>query len=348
MPPRAPVTELEPISGVRLAGSAVAFPHELSAGAPELDNDQILRWVTDRGLAVPDAARQARARWGVWRRSWARWPGEPQPAITTQQLAVAAGRRALRHTGWAPDTLDLCVVATSTPDRITQSLAAKVGVALGLQCATLDVRGGGAGGLQAWLIAAGWLRLGIRRALVIAADCPSAMIDPDDVIALLLYADGAAAITLERDEAAGGLLLGLLGTRQGEGTAFTVPGPLPPTARALADGAYHFRAPDAAYVAALRACWREVSVRLAAHGEPIDWFAPYRITPRQIAGAAEALGVPPQRTHAELSVHGCTGASGCLVSVHELRTAGELPPGAVLASSAVGGGICIGGLLWRC
>ncbi|HHO50935.1 MAG TPA: hypothetical protein ENK18_08705 [Deltaproteobacteria bacterium] len=342
------MTELRPLQGLSLRGSAAAFPHELSPDAPQLDNAQLLRWLSDRGLRVPVGAQEARRRWGVWRRSWARWPGTDTPTVTTQALAGAAGRRALQRTGWAPESLGLCVVATSTPDRITQSLAAKVGVELGLRCATLDVRGGGVGGLQAWLIATSWLSHRCRRALVIAVDCPSSMVDPDDAIALLLYADGAAAIALEHDGSPGGLVWGALGTREGAGTSFTVPGPLPPTAEALRAGAYRFRTPDATYTDALRSAWEEISAALARQAGPIDWFAPYRVTPRQIAAAAGALGVPPERTHADLSAHGCTGASGCLLSVHELLSSGRLPPGTLLASSAVGGGICLGGLLWRC
>ncbi|MCA9492234.1 MAG: hypothetical protein KC621_20015 [Myxococcales bacterium] len=343
-------TAIDAIPGVRVAATAVAFPTDVDPGAPDLDNAGVFRAVLG-DAAPPDwTPEQAEARWGARRRQWVALPGQT-PSIGATDLATEAARRALAAAGLGVGDVDLVVVATSTPDRLTASLSARVCRALGTSCGSVDVRAGGACGLHAWLTAAAWLRFGPRVALVVASEVGTPLLDPADLSAWLVYGDGAAAMVLVRDdEGDAGLIGARLGTFAAPGRAFTVPGPLPPTREAVEGRAYTWQKPDRTYLEALDGQWRRTCAGLAEAfpDVAIDAFAPYRATRAQVEAAAAAVRVPLERTAADVGSHGCVGGVGPLLGVHELRERGLLGPGQVLATAAVAGGVVWHAALWRC
>ncbi|MEQ1504161.1 MAG: hypothetical protein ABMB14_18100, partial [Myxococcota bacterium] len=110
---------LGPLSGQRIVGTGAAVPRDLDPTCPELDTAAALAAL---GATHPDADR-----WGVDRRQWVALPEDPA-AIDVEDLAVAAADRALRDAGI---DVELVIVATSTPNRISAALAARVARRLG-------------------------------------------------------------------------------------------------------------------------------------------------------------------------------------------------------------------------
>ena len=103
-----------------------------------------------------------------------------EPGEATSDLAVAAGKRALRCAGSvAPDTV---VVTTATPDRPLPATAPLVASRLGLlDAAAFDVGAACSGFVYALATAAGMISTGAsRRVLVIGADVYSSIVDPED------------------------------------------------------------------------------------------------------------------------------------------------------------------------
>ncbi len=331
------MTHLGPIAGLGILGTGQAFPRDANPDAPELNNLDVFRFLHGDDLAGIDLEAPAR-RWGVHRSQWAGIPGTSQRFCTPTDMGLVAARRALANAGLQPGHLDLIVAATATPDRIASTMAARIAAALGSSAGAMDVRGGGAGGLYAWMTAATWRAAGCGNVLVIAADTGAPFVDPTDPSAVFLYADGAAALVLGPGDAT---LHAWLSASRGQGQAFTIPGTLPP-AESHDPASYRFSRPDKTYLASLAESWRDTSARVREHG-PVDWFLPYPVTKPQIEAAAEAAGVPMERTVADLAPHGCTGCAGTLVSLHAL---GARRHAARTALVAVAGGICRAGLVW--
>ena len=226
--------------------------------------------------------------------------------------------------------MDVLYLATSTPTSVSASLAARVGRRLGVSGGCVDVRAGGGGALHAWLAAVGLCRLGARVALVVAAETPSRWLAPGDASGAL-YGDGAGALVLGPGD--GGLVGAVMGTVAVPGRPFTVPGPLPPTP----DGLYAFQAPDRTYTDAIRDCWARTVREVAAIG-PANSSVPYAVTEAQLAAVGAVAGLPASSV---LDRHGCLGAAGIPVALHELGF------GPLTSTAAVAGGAVCVGLVWR-
>jgi 3-oxoacyl-[acyl-carrier-protein] synthase III len=349
---------LGPQRGIALAGTGSAFPSDLGTGAV-LTNADVYRILLGEKADGLLAARGWRAdhprdTWGVERREWIR--AKPSDASNTADvgaLATCAARRALDDAGSSADGVDLLIAATSTPARITSVLAAAIGHELGVTAPCLDVRAGGAGGLDAWLTAARFVSDACRTVLVIAAETASLYVRPDDLASALLYGDGAAGLVLKYapGDTCAGLVGAVLGRTDAAGRPFTVPGSLPPTSEELGEGRYRFQRPDAAYQGAMAAAWaglcEELRRSFPAAVDAADHFLPYAVTASQVGAAAAALGVGPERTFETLARHGCLGCPGPLVALDVLRRDGRAHVGHVVVLAAVAGGVSMTGMLWR-
>ncbi len=339
--------ELRDQRGVALRCAAAAYPSDFLGPTARLDAagayerlfgpawaDELAR--TGRTLEHVERVH------GVRTRHW-RSPRGP----TAVELGTLAARRCLERAGWRASEFDLLVAATSTPEHATKCLAAQLGAQLGAGAAALDVRGGGAGGLDAWISAALYLRAGARRALVIAVECTSPWLDAHSGSSALLFGDGAAALALERVDAAAdcGLELALQSRRDGVGRAFSVGATLPPTPGA--DERYRFDAPDEEYQACVADAWSACAQEFAQNAAPdaSGVFAPYAVTRAQVTACAATLGLDPRPALEHLSEHGALGCAGPLAIL-----ARELDSG-VRANSitaiAVGGGVRCAALRWR-
>jgi 3-oxoacyl-[acyl-carrier-protein] synthase-3 len=348
---------LGPIRGVRIAGAGVAQPLDTAhPSAVELDNAGVYaallgeRWrdaLAQRRWSVEHPA----SAWGVERRQWVCIPGrgDARERATIVDLARVAAQRALHEVGRAPQELDLLVAATSIPTGISSSFASTLARALGVACACLDIRGGGAGGLQALAVGAQSSSAGAGRVLVVAAETCSPWLDPRDLASSLLFADSAAALVLERapDEPCG-LERALLGSAFAAGRPFTIPGPLPPDAAAARADEYRLQTPDEDYARAMHAAWlqtaREMRGVLASSGVQSPACLPGAVTRAQIEGVGGELDLDVALALAGLRQRGALGSAASLALIADARrTRGDSP----FAALAVGGGVNWAAILWR-
>lgn len=119
----------------------------------------------------------------------------------TALMATAAARAALEGSELDAESLDLIVVATSTPDHLTPPTASEVQRELGAaRAACFDVEAGFSAWLFALVIADSLLQSGVARsALVIGADKLSSVTDRSDPDTGPLFGDGAGAVVLRLD-----------------------------------------------------------------------------------------------------------------------------------------------------
>ncbi|MFN0242029.1 MAG: 3-oxoacyl-[acyl-carrier-protein] synthase III C-terminal domain-containing protein [Planctomycetota bacterium] len=347
---------LERARGLRIVGTGIALPSDLADRprvAGRISNDELYRALFGARWQAELAQRGwtaggPRERYGIESREWLHLVGTPlhDDALDAGDLATLAARRALEDAGATGASVDILVAATSTPPRITSTLAARVGVAVGCRGACLDVRAGGAGGLAAWITAARMLGGSARRALVVAAEASSHYLDAGEPGIAAVYGDAAGALVVDVDPSCeGGLLLARFERRDPTGVPFTVPTPLPPRISATDVRAFRFQHPNAAYTALVEATWHDTLSAFA--GIDVDVFVPYAVTSAQVERACATLGITAERTVHRLADLGCTGAAGPLVHVHTARHRAEWRRDAVLASAAVAGGVTSVALAWR-
>ena len=120
---------------------------------------------------------------------------------SVSQMGYEAALRALEMADWSSETVDLILLATSTPNdlfgsapQIQSKLGAKNAVAFDLTAAC-------SGFLFALITAAQYLRTGsFKRALIIGADQLSSFVDWHDRGSCILFGDAAGALAIEAQD----------------------------------------------------------------------------------------------------------------------------------------------------
>ncbi len=331
--------ELGPIDGIAILGGGTAFPSR------ELQNAEVLR-----GLPAPPRSDEqlqflaagARETLGLERRRWAHPVGAPLDHAseeTTLDLALRASRAALHDSGVAAGELSLILCATSTPHRMTSTVAAPLGSALGAAAACMDTRTGCSGGLFALTTAALYLGAGSGPALIVGAETFSKIIPPQHRGAQLALGDGAAALVIGKRKGAQ-LVSAFLETDGALGRLITTDGALPPTESEIARGGYQLSgAPEELsqvvpqkYAAAIGAALKR------AGSATIDLFVPHQTSRELIAKVAAGSKIPLARTFINVERHANIGAAGWMAALVEAREEGRCPSGTRLLLASVGGG----------
>jgi len=287
-----------------------------------------------------------RSRSGIERRHFAA-PGE-----TTSQLATHAARAALADAGIAVDDVDALIVATSTPDFTFPSSATMVQAALGMRHGyAFDIQAVCAGFVYALANANALIASGqATRVLVIGAETFSRILDWSDRSTCVLFGDGAGAVLLEARDGNGTIAdRGILATDL------------------HSDGSYR----DLLYVdggvstgttGVLRMQGKEVfrhaveklaetadaalaSVGLAA-GD-VDWVVPHQANIRIIQSTAKKLGIGMDRVVVTVQDHGNTSAASIPLALSVARARGQIAPGDLVVTEAIGGGLAWGSVVLR-
>ncbi|HEX4906301.1 MAG TPA: beta-ketoacyl-ACP synthase III [Acidimicrobiales bacterium] len=125
---------------------------------------------------------------------------------TTAGLATEAAQKALDVSGFDPASIDLLLLATTTPDQTVPATSASVQHALGLTCGAMDINAACSGWVYGLVAAAGYTAVGAKRILVIGAETLSRIVDWEDRGTAILFADGAGAAVVEAVDGPGALL----------------------------------------------------------------------------------------------------------------------------------------------
>jgi 3-oxoacyl-[acyl-carrier-protein] synthase-3 len=147
----------------------------------------------------------------VKQRHWLIDPATGEHTSSSSKMAEAAARNALARAGLAPGHVDLIVLSTASPEYHLPTCASYLQQHLELErCASIELRAGCAGGVQALDIARRHLAGGTcRTALVIGTEAISPLLAPAylgvdprqvrmrDRLNLYNFGDGAAAVVLQ-------------------------------------------------------------------------------------------------------------------------------------------------------
>ncbi|MGA4851475.1 beta-ketoacyl-ACP synthase III [Streptomyces sp. G5(2025)] len=279
-----------------------------------------------------------------------------QPGEATSDLAVEAGRRALKSAGL--DTVDMVIVATTTPDRQCPATAPLVASRLGLGTVpAFDVGAVCTGFLYALATAAGFLAAGTARTvLVVGADTYSTILDPADRSARAIFGDGAGAVVVRAGRADEPGAFGPVElASDGSGCdLIMVPSggsrdPFRAATAQQADPFFRMQGKKVFRSAVERMAQSSLTVaeRFGWSVDDIDLLVAHQANIRIMHGVADSVGLPRSRCHVHLDRVGNTAAASIPLALADAVESGRLTPGARVLTTAFGGGLTWGAAALR-
>jgi 3-oxoacyl-[acyl-carrier-protein] synthase III len=271
----------------------------------------------------------------------------------TSDLALAAARAALADAKVDTQSIDLIVLATSTPDNTFPATAVAVQAGLGItHGAAFDLQAVCSGFVYALATVDGLLRTGaFRRALVIGAETYSRILDWKDRATCVLFGDGAGAFVVEAVAQQGTYAdRGLLATRlRSDGrhkTKLYVDGG-PSSTGTVGKVRMEGRAVFKHAVAMISDVVFDVFKSTGYTAADIDWFVPHQANKRIIDDSARKLGIAPEKIVTTVDRHGNTSAASIPLAVAVAVADGRIKRGDLLLLEAMGGGFTWGAALLR-
>jgi len=334
MPP-VPETPLVPPLHTRIAGTGSALPERI------VTNAALVAELAARGIESSDDWIVTRT--GIRQRHLA------EAGVGTTDLAERAARAALADAGADAASVDLVIVATSTPDQVFPSTACGVQARLGAAgAAAFDLQAACSGFVYALSLADALIRTGAhRRALVIGAEVYSRVLDWNDRGTCVLFGDGAGAVVLEA-AATPGILACRLHADGARGDILSIAGAID-QGSAIGDPFLRMdgKAVFKLAVDVLDSSAREVLALAGMDSGQVDWLIPHQANVRILAATAKRLELDPARVVVTVDRHGNTSAASVPLALDAARSDGRVRRGQVLLLQGVGGGFTWGSVLLR-
>ena len=276
----------------------------------------------DLALAIDTSDEWIRDRTGI---------SERRIGGSTASLSTAAARQALERASCPPESIDLLILATTSPDQHVPATSAVVQHALGLRCGAFDLNAACSGFAYALVTAHALIQAGgLDRILVIGCDTLSRLTDWTDRGTAILFADGGGAVVLEacEDETILGWDLGADGSAA-KILECDIGGYL------TMDGKEVFRRAVRAVVSSAAHAMKNAGVTAA----DIAWFIPHQANIRIMNSAADKIGIPHERIVNVLSYTGNNSAGTIPLGLATAADDGRIQPGDLLLLSGFGAGM---------
>ncbi|MFI3295042.1 MAG: beta-ketoacyl-ACP synthase III [Rikenellaceae bacterium] len=274
--------------------------------------------------------------------------GEGKGSSVMGHLAV---QDLLEKTGVDPDSIELLICATVTPDMLFPSTANLIAYKAGLnKLYAFDMSAACSGFLFALNTAARFIESGThKRVIVVGADKMSSIIDYTDRSTCPIFGDGAAAVLLEPSDDGVGLIDAELHS-DGGGAAhlhLKAGGSAYPSSHETVDRKWHFVHQEGqpvfkAAVANMADVAVHVMERSGLTSEDVRYLVPHQANMRIIDAVARRMGLPAEKCMVNIHRYGNTTAATLPLCLMDYE--GELKKGDNLILAAFGGGYTWGAL----
>jgi 3-oxoacyl-[acyl-carrier-protein] synthase-3 len=271
----------------------------------------------------------------------------------TSHLAIHAARAALADAGIDAQSIDLIVLATSTPDNTFPATAVAVQDALGIHHGVaFDLQAVCSGFIFGLATADNFLRSGaFKRALVIGAETFSRILDWNDRGTCVLFGDGAGAVVLEAERKPGkptnrGILTTHLRSDGRHKSKLYVDGG-PSTTRTVGYLRMEGREVFKHAVGMITDVIVDAFKATGTTADDIDWFVPHQANKRIIDASAHKLHIAPQKVVLTVDLHGNTSAASIPLALSVAVKDGRVKKGDLVLLEAMGGGFTWGSALLR-
>ena len=272
---------------------------------------------------------------------------------TTSDMALAAARAALAAAGVDAQSIDLIVLATSTPDNTFPASAVSVQAGLGMtHGAAFDLQAVCSGFVFALATVDGLIKTGgFKRALVIGSETFSRILDWEDRGTCVLFGDGAGAVVVEAQMQPGtredrGILTSHLRSDGRHKSKLYVDGG-PSSTQTVGHLRMEGRAVFKHAVAMVTDVIEEAFKATGYTAEDVDWFVPHQANKRIIDDTAKKLGLAPEKVILTVDRHGNTSAASIPLALSVAIADGRIKRGDLVMLEAMGGGFTWGAVLVR-
>lgn len=283
-----------------------------------------------------------RARTGIAERRIA------EEGVPTSALASAAGREALERAGVSPESVDLVVLATCTPDRLFPATASTVQASLGLPNAgAFDLVAACSGFVYGLSVATSMVQSGAHETvLLVGVDLFSHILDWQDRNTCILFGDGAGAVVLQASTMSEGLLASVVGS---DGThedlmlieAGGTRKPMTPDDLEARRNCFFMNGREV-FKHAVRGMAESSLQALEKAGlskDEVDLIVPHQANVRIIDSLAKRLSFPLERVFVNIEHYGNTSAASVPIALCDAVEQGRLHDGDTVLLTAFGGGL---------
>ncbi len=262
----------------------------------------------------------------------------------TSDLAYHAAINAIAAAGINAQTIDLIIIATSTPDDVFPSTACTLQAKLGIAGSpAFDIQAVCSGFVYALSIADNFIKAGAAKcALVIGAETFSRITDWTDRSNCILWGDGAGAVIMQASAEAG-----IISTHLHADGNYVKMLHVPrkskehPKETILMEG-------NAVFKMAVNTLDSIVDETLNANGmqkSDIDWLVPHQANIRIIQATAKKLNMSMDKVVTTVEKHGNTSAASIPLALDVAVRDGRIKRGEIILMEAFGGGFTWGSAL---
>ncbi len=279
------------------------------------------------------------------------------PDISLTDLATTAAQNAIAQAKIDPTTIDLVILATSTPDDLFGS-ASVIQTNIGATHAVaFDLTAACSGFIFGLVTAAQYLQTGtFRRALVMGADILSRWVDWTDRRTCILFGDGAGAMVIDAAPTNENALLGFELRSDGKlnhhlTLAFnSEPQPLVHTK--IGQGKYQpiYMNGQEIYRFAVTQVPEVITKtlhRANLTAADIDWLVLHQANQRILDSVAQRLEISKEKVISNLANYGNTSAASIPLALAESIEQGKIKSGDVIATAGFGAGLTWGSAIFR-
>ena len=265
----------------------------------------------------------------------------------TSDMALEASKKAIEAANIDIQSIDLIVLATTTPDRTFPSTACLLQQKLGIiNCPAFDLQAVCSGFVYALATADNFIKAGAAKcALVVGAEAMSRITDWADRSNCILWGDGAGAVILKASDEQG-ILSTHLHANGNYADMLTVPQGVSNQAGSktiLMEG-------NAVFKMAVNTLDAIVDETLAANGlekSDVDWLVPHQANIRILQSTAKKLGMSMDRVVTTVDKHGNTSAASIPLALDVAVRDGRIKRGETILMEAFGGGFTWGSVLMK-
>jgi 3-oxoacyl-[acyl-carrier-protein] synthase-3 len=273
----------------------------------------------------------------------------------TSDLGARAVEATLRHRGIGPESIDLIIVATVTPDMFFPPTACLIQNKTGLKNAWgFDLSAACSGFVFALATGAQFIETGTyKKVLVVGADKMTSITDYTDRNNCILFGDAGAAVLLEPSNDPD---FGILDQRlycDGSGAKYLYMlggGSLNPATHETVEKKMHYIYQDGKAVFKVAVIgMADVSAEIMARNNltsnDVDWLVPHQANLRIIDACRQRMGLDPSKVMINIDRYGNTTAATIPMCLSEWWQCGKLKKEQTLVLSSFGAGYTWGAVL---